>query len=233
MKHLLTLYILTFSYCTSKSTNFQKNEIKKELNIAEMIKVDFFRNSVPDSLKYLLPILDSVYVTEFRFRTVGDNKKFLDNKNEVLKNDKINLAIVCPIIDKYGFLGFQDIGMFGATALFKVIQHSDSSTHIKYREKVRVAFLNKKITSSDYAMFEDRILKSQHKKQMFGTQILISQNASFIYPIYNVDSLEIRRNAIKLNEPYFNYCKRLKFNWNINTYKLYEDSLLKIFRIIN
>ena len=45
------------------------------------------------------------------------------------KTDSINLIKVKAILDKYGWLGINDIGSQCNTTLFMVIQHADLKTH--------------------------------------------------------------------------------------------------------
>src|SRR5688572_22611758 len=131
-------------------------------------EIDILRNTVPDSLKYLLPILDSVYYRDQLYRGVN-LKEISANKKELLKiNDSLNLLIIKPIIQKYGILSMKEIGMIGNFALTLPIQHADLSEQIFFLPYLEEAFRKKAVLPSTYAMLIDRINIKSGKMQIYG-----------------------------------------------------------------
>jgi uncharacterized protein DUF6624 len=82
--------------------------------------------------------------------------------------DSVNLVKVAAIIDKFGWLGPDEIGDQCNTALFMVIQHADLSTQQRYLPMMRAAGLKAKIKARELAILEDRVNVLTGKKQTFG-----------------------------------------------------------------
>src|SRR4051794_6865535 len=76
---------------------------------------------VTDSLKYLLPILDSVLANDQKYRygmNLGSTEErdekmqqFNRHAKEIRATDQKDLEVVKAIIAKHGWLGYKDIGM--------------------------------------------------------------------------------------------------------------------------
>jgi len=206
MKHKLILTI-TLIACSINLLNGQK------LNI--------------DSLK---TVLDTVWKTDqgYRFKLIdlqksGKNES-ADYKNLILsikKTDTINLKIVTTIIDKYGWLGPDDIGFNGSQALFIVIQHADLATQEKYLPIIRKAAKQGKTLPSNLAILEDRIALRQGKKQIYGSQIWIDSKTGkkYIQPIEDPENVDKRRLEVGL--PTMNeYLQQFfQINWDIEEYR--------------
>ncbi len=148
------------------------------------VKLDPTRNSIQDSLKHLLPLLDSVYYNDIKYRTIilGDSKSFIameyamkNNIFEVKKLDSINQKIVDSLLTKYGWLSPKKISITGYTAIFCTIQHSNIKFQLKYEKMLENAMKKNEILNINYSMFKDRLLMYQHFKQIFGTQIVYSK----------------------------------------------------------
>ena len=83
-----------------------------------------------------------------------------------------NLIIVEDIISQLGWLGPNKIGNKASQALFLVIQHSDINTMEKYHKLMKEACNKGNLNRKDFALFQDRLLLSQGKKQIYGTQFI-------------------------------------------------------------
>lgn len=148
-------------------------------------------------------------------------KKFGTDSREVRelskiskKNDSDNLKKVEKIIDKYGWLGKEDIGIDESKALFLVIQHSDDiKIQKKYFSLMKEAVDNGKADKCDLVMLEDRILVSEGKKQIYGTQVGYNSKIKkyFLEPVADFELINERRKEAGLDsiENYVSF-------WNID-----------------
>lgn len=194
---------------------------------------DFFRPKVADSLKHLIPILDSVFYRDQLYRGKKNRKYFLANGDKVKAIDSLNLIIVDSIIKKYGILGLSDIGMYGHFAITMTIQHSDIETQRRYLPEFKKALELKRIFPNTYAMLEDRVLIKSGKKQIYGTQLMFigKSNVAELLPIVSPDSIDIRRRALGLKLTIGEYLKSFNIKWNCEEYKKQLPSLMMKYKI--
>ena len=196
---------------------------------------------VPDSLRYLLPILDSVWYRDqlYRHHLNSGTDKEQKKKNEEFKKvqelvtewDKKNMQIIDTIIAKHGWLGPRQVGLRGVLALFLPIQHSDLKTQEKYLPLIRQAAIEKKIMASSYAMLADRVEIKNKRPQIYGTQINFNKGAPELLPLLNPDSVDAWRRRINMAEPLDQYLKRWNLNWDKEVYKSQLPQLRKKYGI--
>lgn len=182
--------------------------------------------SIDSSLfkKELLPSLDVIYKDDQSYRyTVTElyknkaDKKQTDSVWKIIREkDSLNLIQVERILNQYGWLGPQDVGMNGSQALFLVIQHADLATQQKYLPMIRKAEKEGKILSSNLAILEDRIAMREGKKQPYGSQIIADRETGeqYVYPVEDPDNLDKRRSAMGL-QPMKKYFPQ----WDLEAYK--------------
>ena len=183
--------------------------------------------------KPLILQLDSIYADDVKYRIQLDElenntSKSLDQKSKerdilsklMREQDAINLKKVTYILDTYGWLGANTIGNKGNSALFLVIQHSNSTTQEKYLPIMREAVKVEKANGSELALLEDRVALSQGKKQLYGSQIRKNEiTGKFeLSPIEDEINLNKRRTNVGL-EPIEKYVK----HWGIE-YKMATDN---------
>jgi hypothetical protein len=167
-------------------------------------------------------LLDSIFIEDQKYRLklgeINNNAILsLDAKNKLiseinkksLKADKNNLKKVIAILDKYGWMGPEEIGEQGNLTLFLVIQHSDLPTQQKYLPLMREAVKINKAFASDLALLEDRIALGQGKKQIYGSQMTMDfQTGQYMLsPIEDEVNVNKRRAAVGL-EPIEEYVKQ-------------------------
>jgi hypothetical protein len=113
--------------------------------------------------------------------------------------DSINLIRVRQIIDDYGWLGPDEVGEQGATTIFLVIQHADSLTQVTYVPKMREAVKNGKAKPQSLALLEDRILTTQSKEQIYGSQVRRNEQGKYeFFPIMDETNVNKRRASVGL-----------------------------------
>jgi len=207
------------------------------LTLSANAQVTFF--SI-DSSKFIKPVmvtLDSIYQQDQAPRL-----KFLDAvrrkekaatvdslRKIMLQKDQENLLKVTSIIDHYGWLSPQKVGMNASQALFLVIQHADLATQKKYLSMIRTAEKNGEILTSNLALLEDRINMREGKKQIYGSQSFTDKQTGrlYFYPIAEPDHLEERRKSMGL-VPMQEYAKLLDTVWNLEAYKAMLPEIEKL-----
>lgn len=140
------------------------------------------------------------------------------NAEEIKSIEEKNVKIVTNILDRHGFLGIKDVGMKGTLAITMAIQHADLETQEKYLPMFYEAARNKKMLPSSYAMLADRVAIRNNRQQIYGTQIGIAKDDKDIVPLWNPDSVNVRRAAIHM-EPFEDYLKNWNIEWNPAKYK--------------
>jgi hypothetical protein len=179
--------------------------------------------------KPLVYKLDSIFDDDQKYRLRIDEieKKFGRESKEmnalwdtIREKDAINLIKVKSILDKYGWLGKDVIGVKGNSTLFLVIQHSDQTTQEKYLPMMRESVKNGKASASSLALLEDRVLLGQGKKQIYGSQISFDpeKNLYYVRPLEDPDNVDKRRAEVGL-QPLSDYVKQWNIIWDVEQYK--------------
>jgi len=166
--------------------------------------------------KELAALLDTVYNEDQSDRLKIDSlqKKYGWESGQVqslLKNlqtkDSINLIKVKNIIDAYGWLGPDEVGKQGAQTIFLVIQHADSLTQVTYFPLMQEAVKNGKARPQELALLEDRILTTQGKEQIYGSQVRTTKEGKYeFFPIKDEINVNKRRASVGL-QPLEEYAK--------------------------
>ena len=185
-------------------------------SLVEKVKVN--KEKVDAKLnKPLVAILDTIYIEDqshrHRLDTIakqfGWESKQMDSLLRKMQYyDSINLVKVKKIIDSYGWLGPDQVGEEGASTLFLVIQHADSLTQVTYAPKMREAVKKGKARPQNLALLEDRILTTQGKEQIYGSQVRRNQQTGKFefFPIKDEVNVNKRRAAVGL-QPLEEYAK--------------------------
>jgi len=131
------------------------------------------------------------------------------------KQDSLNLTEVAEILDTHGWLGPEEVGKDGSSAIFLVIQHAELPTQEKYFPMMKEAVKNKKARPQDLALLEDRILMRQGKKQIYGSQITSGpDNIMKVHPIEDPANVDKRRADVGL-PPMAKYLEVFEMKWNL------------------
>ncbi|MBB6110888.1 hypothetical protein SAMN05421821_10998 [Mucilaginibacter lappiensis] len=210
MKHIYLVLILVF------------------LRLMSMAQVNSF---TIDSSKFNKPVmlmLDTIYKDDqggrVRMGEISKSKASeaqIDSARKALRAiDAKNLVKVRAIINKYGWLGPQDVGMNSSQGLFLTIQHADLATQEEYLPMVKKAVKDGKTLSSNLALLEDRVAMRQGKKQIYGSQLFTNKATGKLcfYPIEDPDHVDERRKTVDL-QPIAEYAKVFNLTWDITAYK--------------
>ncbi len=154
-----------------------------------------------------------------RYQSVIDSFGFGSRKMRRLQKqmkaaDKKNLMYVASLIDKYGWISYDSIGVEGSNALFMVIQHADSATQEKYLPVMREAVKQKKAFINQLAMLEDLVLVRRGSKQIYGTQVYWDKLTKKwkLSPIENEKDVDKRRAEVGL-QPLKDYLKHFGIDY--------------------
>jgi len=174
-------------------------------------------------------ILDSIYYEDQNYRfqikeidkIYGRDSKQMDSLWQIIREkDASNLQAIIKILDKYGWLGAEEVGGQGNSTLFLVIQHSNQLTQEKYLPMMREAVKKGKAEGSSLALLEDRISLGQGKRQIYGSQIGRDPEtgAWFLLPLGDPDNVDKRRAEVGL-QPLSYYLNHWQLKWDVEQYK--------------
>ena len=177
----------------------------------------------------LLTELETILTDDQKFRAQLDEtkeqygweskemKKLLADMDHM---DSINEKKVIDILDKHGWLGADVVGQDGNMALFLVIQHSNIKTMEKYLPMMREAVKNKKAHGSQLALLEDRVALSNHRRQLYGSQIGQDKEGKnfYVLPLEDPDNVDKRRAEMGM-PPLADYLKNWNLTWDAAQYK--------------
>lgn len=178
--------------------------------------------------KPVVAILDTVFTEDqsYRMQLDGVESKYGRDSKEVKElwktiqeKDSINLIKVLAILDKYGWLGPQEVGPQGNQTLFLVIQHSELPVQQKYLPMMRDAVKKGKAQPSALALLEDRVALGEGKKQIYGSQIGMDKNGkAYVSPLEDPDNVDKRRAEVGLG-PLADYVSHWQIKWDVEEYK--------------
>lgn len=191
---------------------------------------EFYLSSIPDSLKYLVPLFDSILCADQKFRENNNPNLFLQNIQEQNILDSLNYSRIGSIIDRYGILGRSDFGFKGNLAVRSVLQHAPLQIQEKYLPAVLDALDKNNLPRDFVAMYLDRIDSRNKKPQKYGTQLRYNKGKYLLYPVLNFDSLNVWRKEMNLIsiEDYF---KIFKTEFSKESYKKQLPELERLFKV--
>lgn len=188
--------------------------------------------------------LDSIYVEDQKYRKLiselRESGELTDDKKTELYRlwqitDSSNTVRVSEILDEYGWLGSDEVGSEGNSALFLVIQHADLDVQLKYLPMMRQAAEEGKARKSSLALLIDRTNLRQGYYQEYGSQVTITQDGRyFVQPLRDPKNVDARRASMDL-PPLAEYVSHWGMDWDPESYienlQDYEDYLGRKFKI--
>jgi len=208
------LFLILFNVISASIVAQNKNALKNVNTILEKAYDD--DQNIRDSI-IALQKRNDINTAEYRNLLIEMNKQ-----------DSINQLIVFPILDKYGWLGQPKVSDKSCRSYFYIIQHAQIDKQLKYYQQVMQAYRAKYISSSEYAMFVDRVNVRQNKFQEYATQTQIDQLGNMtLYPVIDINRLDYRRSKIGI-EPIYGELRNLYSILNVC-----KDDKVLIFRVMN
>ncbi len=170
--------------------------------------------------------------TKNAWQKYGSENAMVDSLTKIMrKKDSIHTVRVSYILDKYGWLGKDEVGKIGNNTLFLVIQHSDLKTQQKYLPMVRNAVKEGKSRANWLALLEDRVALQEGSKQIYGSQVAFNKETkiNYVAPLEDPDNVDRRRKKMDL-DPIAHYLKSYNIKWNVEEYKKQLPELELIFK---
>lgn len=205
------------SLTNEKAFNFLHNSLSWKRLINDVKKNKLLEDKKLGKYKIVKYELEDIHESDQYFRKSYMDiwQKFGKNSNQLNEHisqmkriDSANLIKVKKILKKYGWIGYDTIGYKANQTLFLVIQHSDSATQVQFLPLLRQAVKNKKAMPEELALLEDRILVTQGKNQIYGTQVNCDSTGykCIAFPIEDEKNVEKRRKVIGM-QPLSEYLK--------------------------
>lgn len=134
------------------------------------------------------------------------------------KVDSTNLVAIEKIFKVYGYPAISLVGEPANMAPFYVIQHSNKVD--AYLPIIREAASSGDVPKTSLALMEDRNLMYNGLEQKYGTQIkgLENKEGEWIYllwPVKNIDSINIWRKEIGFDQDLEDYLKEMNVEFNL------------------
>lgn len=151
-------------------------------------------------------LLDKIYTLDQEMRKPENLVNF------DVEVDRQNLIEVISLIEKCGMPTLKEVTQKQMDAIWLVFQHSDNDNRKKYFAMLQKSQKNGDLTKVQIAMMQDRILMSDGKAQIYGSQITqnLQTNEWELYHLKKPESVDKRRLEVGLG-PLEEYLR----NWNI------------------
>lgn len=155
-------------------------------------------------------------------QAASGNKELQRQLNDYMKKiDEESALAVRTLIDRYGWMGVDEIGSEASQTLSLAIQHVDDLVvQQHYLPLLSEAVKSNKAEPWQLAFLTDRILMNQGKKQVYGTQVIISKNeyGPYVVPLENIDKVDELRAQLGL-PPLKDYLEEFDMEWDVERYK--------------
>lgn len=187
----------------------EQKAYRKEQQYAETLQLPSLRKEIN-----LMTLKDQ----QLRYRRAQtDNDSLMAMMDEQInQSDLHNLNRAKEIIEQYGWLKISQIGKDGQNNLWLIVQHADQDVMFQKKALLAMAKLKgtKELNMENYAFLYDRVQCNLNYKQLYGTQVVWTQNgeASGFRPIIREDKVNERRKRIKL-QPLEIYALIYGFNY--------------------
>ncbi|TPE44181.1 DUF6624 domain-containing protein [Pontibacter mangrovi] len=167
------------------------------------------------------------------YRKYGkESNEALDLRTRMKEIDAASAMAIQEIINKYGWLGVDKVGYFGNQVYFLAIQHAeDTVVQQKYLPIMRKAVTEGNAKPWQYAFLQDRILMNQGKRQIYGTQKIVSDDPakSYIIPLQDPENVDSLRAEVGLG-PLQEALQEDGMTWDLAAYKQRLPEIEKMYR---
>jgi hypothetical protein len=149
-----------------------------------------------------------------------NSEPVINLKQDIKSNDSMDLEELKKIINKYGWLGYDEIGNDCNLILFNAIQKADLQTQITYFPIVKAAVKNKRARLVHEIYLQDRIYLNQGRRQIYGSQVLLDPETEkyFVLPLDEPENVDKRRAEVGL-QPMADYISKWDLKWDVEKYK--------------
>jgi hypothetical protein len=128
----------------------------------------------------------------------------------VKKVDQENTERLAEVVDEHGWPAISLVGRDGSHAAWLLVQHADADPKFQRKCLNLMAKLPKaEVSQTDLAYLTDRVLLSEGKKQIYGTQFTSSEGKWEPRPLEDAANVDKRRAEVAL-QPLAEYVKDLE-----------------------
>ena len=138
--------------------------------------------------------------------TQNPDQALVDRMDDI---DSDNTARMTEIINRFGWPGPEMVGKDGTQAAFVLVQHGALEFQEQVLPIVREAYKAGKLPGEDFALLEDRVLVSEGRPQVYGTQVQFKGKELVPSPIEDPGNVDKRRAKLGM-PPMAEYLKALK-----------------------
>ena len=191
-----------------------------------------FNQSLADSLKNWA-ILDQTAagppIGRFKDMTPAQRTKY--NDSVFVANEQR----LIPIIDKYGFPGYDLVGEKGSNNFWLMVQHCDKDVPFQRRvlKAMQAELPKRNADPKNFAYLTDRVLINTGHKQLYGTQLTYNTDSCQAIPKPLQDSVNVDKRRVALGletiESYLNWTSQWHFDMNKASYEkrgIYKPKLI-------
>jgi hypothetical protein len=177
-------------------------DILDRMKANQLEKENKFDRALRDTLNRIYTTDQSgrLLIDSFQKKYGGDSRQMDSLWEAMSKVDSVNLVRIEEILNRRSWPSPDEVGERASTAVFLVIQHSDSLTHATYLPMMRAAVQRGASQPEELALLEDRLLTEQGKPQIYGSQVHTdSTGKSSFFPIADEANVDKRRAAVGLD----------------------------------
>lgn len=129
--------------------------------------------------------------------------------------DETNTKRLLEIVDEHGWPRASVVGDRAAMAAFLVVQHAEPTLQKRMLPILREEASRGEVKMSRLALLEDRVLTSEGKPQIYGSQLRDNPETGKLefFPIKDPESVNARRASVGL-EPIEVYARRFGLEYN-------------------
>lgn len=142
--------------------------------------------------------IDSLFKSELR--NAYDLKS---TEKEAKKAAKKNFPLVKAILDRYGFPGYSLVGERSSNNYAFLVMYSNFDTDFQKKafSLLEIQVKNKNANTWRYATLVDLINIEDGKKQIYGTQLKLTDTGYVVKPLIDPANVDTRRKAVGINAP--------------------------------
>lgn len=132
------------------------------------------------------------------------------------KLNQSNLKALEKIIAQHGWPKRSVFGYNASSTAFLIIQHSDDVYQKKYLPQLEAACKAGEASWQDFALMKDRVLVSENKPQLYGSQVHFNEKtkSNEFFPIEDPEHVDKRRAALDM-EPLGSYAAHFGFTFDV------------------
>ena len=120
-------------------------------------------------------------------------------RQELRAIDQRNVQRLDQIIAAHGWPKLREVGVYASVSAYLIVHSASLPDQKRYLPLIRQAVAEHQLPADNIAMLEDKILRNEGKKQLYGTQLKKGKSDCLEpYPVSDEKHLDQRRKALGL-----------------------------------